>query len=56
MLSDNEFLTERDKAVFAAGGFGGAQAGFGKYRLEWQSLGSLQRRLRNCLVGMRAET
>jgi sulfur-oxidizing protein SoxA len=25
------------------------------YRLEWQSLGSLQRRLRNCLVGMRAE-
>ena len=25
------------------------------YRLEWQSLGSLQRRLRNCLIGMRAE-
>jgi len=25
------------------------------YRLEWQSLGSLQRRLRNCLFGMRAE-
>ena len=25
------------------------------YRLEWQSLGSLQRRLRNCIVGMRAE-
>ncbi|MEJ1161910.1 sulfur oxidation c-type cytochrome SoxA [Prosthecomicrobium sp. N25] len=25
------------------------------YRLEWQSLGSLQRRLRNCLAGMRAE-
>jgi sulfur-oxidizing protein SoxA len=25
------------------------------YRLEWQSVGSLQRRLRNCLVGMRAE-
>jgi sulfur-oxidizing protein SoxA len=25
------------------------------YRLEWQSLGSLRRRLRNCLVGMRAE-
>lgn len=26
------------------------------YRLEWQSLGSLKRRLRNCLFGMRAET
>jgi len=25
------------------------------YRLEWQSLGSLRRRLRNCLSGMRAE-
>jgi sulfur-oxidizing protein SoxA len=25
------------------------------YRLEWQSLGSLQRRLRNCLTGVRAE-
>ena len=25
------------------------------YRLEWQSLGSLQRRLRNCMIGMRAE-
>ncbi len=25
------------------------------YRLEWQSVGSLQRRLRNCMVGMRAE-
>lgn len=25
------------------------------YRLEWQSVGSLQRRLRNCLIGMRAE-
>jgi len=25
------------------------------YRLEWQSVGSLQRRLRNCMIGMRAE-
>jgi sulfur-oxidizing protein SoxA len=25
------------------------------YRLEWQGLGSLQRRLRNCMSGMRAE-
>jgi len=29
--------------------------GYPLYRLEWQSLGSLERRLRNCLVGMRAE-
>jgi sulfur-oxidizing protein SoxA len=28
--------------------------GYPLYRLEWQALGSLQRRLRNCLVGMRA--
>ena len=26
------------------------------YRSEWQTLGSLKRRLRNCVVGMRAET
>jgi L-cysteine S-thiosulfotransferase len=30
--------------------------GYPLYRLEWQSLGSLRRRLRNCLIGMRAET
>ncbi len=29
--------------------------GYPIYRLEWQSLGSLKRRLRNCLIGMRAE-
>jgi sulfur-oxidizing protein SoxA len=29
--------------------------GYPLYRLEWQSLGSLQRRLRNCMIGMRAE-
>src|SRR5438309_8896659 len=29
--------------------------GYPVYRLEWQSLGSFQRRLRNCLVGIRAE-
>lgn len=29
--------------------------GYPIYRLEWQGLGSLQRRLRNCLTGMRAE-
>jgi sulfur-oxidizing protein SoxA len=33
----------------------GHPTGYPLYRLEWQSLGSLQRRLRNCLVGMRAE-
>ena len=29
--------------------------GYPLYRLEWQGLGSLQRRLRNCMSGMRAE-
>jgi sulfur-oxidizing protein SoxA len=29
--------------------------GYPLYRLEWQTLGSIQRRLRNCLIGMRAE-
>ena len=29
--------------------------GYPLYRLEWQSIGSLRRRLRNCLVGMRAD-
>jgi sulfur-oxidizing protein SoxA len=29
--------------------------GYPIYRLEWQGLGSLERRLRNCLSGMRAE-
>jgi sulfur-oxidizing protein SoxA len=29
--------------------------GYPIYRLEWQSLGSLQRRLRNCMVGVRSE-
>jgi sulfur-oxidizing protein SoxA len=33
----------------------GHPTGYPLYRLEWQSLGSLQRRLRNCIVGMRAE-
>ncbi len=29
--------------------------GYPIYRLEWQSLGSLQRRLRSCITGIRAE-
>jgi len=29
--------------------------GYPIYRLEWQGLGSLQRRLRNCMIGTRAE-
>jgi sulfur-oxidizing protein SoxA len=29
--------------------------GYPLYRLEWQGLGSLERRLRNCLTGIRAE-
>jgi sulfur-oxidizing protein SoxA len=34
----------------------GHPTGYPIYRLEWQTLGSLKRRLRNCLIGMRAET
>ena len=29
--------------------------GYPLYRLEWQSMGDLQRRLRNCMTGVRAE-
>ncbi len=29
--------------------------GYPQYRLEWQSLGSFSRRLRSCMVGVRAE-
>jgi sulfur-oxidizing protein SoxA len=29
--------------------------GYPIYRLEWQTMGSLARRFRNCLTGMRAE-
>lgn len=29
--------------------------GYPQYRLEWQALGSLQRRLRNCMTGVRAQ-
>jgi L-cysteine S-thiosulfotransferase len=33
----------------------GHPVGYPIYRLEWQATGSLQRRLRNCLAGVRAE-
>jgi len=33
----------------------GHPSGYPVYRLEWQSVGSLQRRLRACMIGMRAE-
>ncbi len=45
----------------AGGRLGGAvippgnAAGYPTYRLEWQGLGPLQRRLRNCMTGVRAE-
>jgi sulfur-oxidizing protein SoxA len=34
----------------------GHPTGYPLYRLEWQSLGSLQRRLRSCISGIRART
>ena len=33
----------------------GQPNGYPLYRLEWQGMGSLDRRLRNCLTGVRAE-
>ena len=30
-------------------------SGYPLYRLEWQNIGSLQRRVRNCMTGVRAE-
>ena len=33
----------------------GHPTGYPIYRLEWQALGSLKRRLRNCVIGMRVE-
>ena len=33
----------------------GHPTGYPLYRLEWQAVGSLQRRLRNCMIGVRAE-
>ena len=33
----------------------GHAAGYPTYRLEWQALGSLQRRIRNCSTGVRAQ-
>lgn len=33
----------------------GHPTGYPLYRLEWQTLGSLQRRLRGCMVGIRSE-
>jgi sulfur-oxidizing protein SoxA len=33
----------------------GHASGYPAYRLEWQALGSLQRRLRGCVTGVRAE-
>ncbi|MBW7960911.1 sulfur oxidation c-type cytochrome SoxA [Bradyrhizobium sp. BR 10261] len=33
----------------------GQPTGYPLYRLEWQTLGSLERRLRNCIAGVRAQ-
>jgi len=33
----------------------GQVTGYPLYRLEWQGIGSLQRRMRNCMIGMRAQ-
>jgi sulfur-oxidizing protein SoxA len=48
-----------DRAGLKLGGSVIPQAhptGYPIYRIEWQGMGSLQRRLRNCLSGVRAES
>jgi len=44
-----------DKRLAGAAITQGHPDGYPLYRLEWQSLGSLQRRLRACLTGIRAQ-
>jgi sulfur-oxidizing protein SoxA len=44
-----------DKTLFASPITQGQPNGYPAYRLEWQTLGSLERRLRACLSGIRAE-
>ena len=51
----------RDKGGLAGSRLGGARIPEGRanaypiYRLEWQGVGSLLRRIRNCMTGVRAE-
>jgi sulfur-oxidizing protein SoxA len=47
-----------DRAGMSLGGSlipQGHPNGYPEYRLEWQGMGSLYRRLRNCMVGVRAD-
>ncbi|WP_407176069.1 sulfur oxidation c-type cytochrome SoxA [Bradyrhizobium sp. STM 3562] len=45
-----------DKHLAGAAITQGQPTGYPMYRLEWQTLGSLQRRLRGCMTGIRAQT
>jgi sulfur-oxidizing protein SoxA len=45
-----------DKRLAGAAITQGHPTGYPLYRLEWQSLGSLQRRLRGCITGIRAQS
>lgn len=44
-----------DKRLAGAPITQGQPTGYPLYRLEWQTLGSLERRLRNCMTGVRAQ-
>jgi sulfur-oxidizing protein SoxA len=44
-----------DKHLAGAAITQGQPTGYPMYRLEWQTLGSLQRRLRGCMTGIRAQ-
>jgi L-cysteine S-thiosulfotransferase len=44
-----------DKRLAGSAVTQGHPTGYPEYRLEWQTLGSLERRLRSCMVGIRAQ-
>ena len=57
-LSPEELLARADLAGQRLAGSiipQGHPNGYPEYRLEWQGMGSLERRIRNCMVGVRAE-
>ena len=48
-------LVERDGVFFAVLSSQGQPTAWPAYRMEWQAAGSLERRLRACFLGVRAE-
>ncbi len=55
LASDNCHDDNWDKRLAGSAITQGHPTGYPLYRLEWQSLGSLQRRVRSCITGIRAQ-